>query len=666
MKKINRTVLLASTLFLTSAINLTDNAYANEDNKQLSNERVEKASEDSDLPVTNNEEELENQDFAEPSGEIEAKSYDNFDFDTNSDQSSLENPADFSDENADDKAQDLEEVSSDEALANEVSEETEESIELSEESDEPAQTSQEENPGQVEVDGDFSEERIPGVIYYDATSLDEGLENLRNDTTELKELHNEQTELKSENYYAENTGGYFVKKQNKINYYRNNKLVKNANIKVEDRIYRADKSGTITNPKNKWLNIGSDIYYNNSKGNILKGINEINKVKFYFSNEGALERNKKLITQGAYYELDNAGRMKTVNNRWVNVNNNIYRTLGNGKIAKGITKINDKDFFFDKEGKLQTNKKLILADKYYEVNPMGIVTNPKNKWVAVDGVSYRTKADGSLTRGIAEINGNTYIFNYKTGAMITGRPSITNGLYFSIDDKGIATLVKDDWVTYEGKTFHTNNAGYVKKGVWKINGNLYCFDDNGLVLNSTYIKKGIEYKTNEKGIATISGYKVAGEKNIDSVMDWMFNAKNNGMTYDMGPARTTEKSADCSSAVFRSLIYGGFLNKNAFIGNTETLFAMGRNGSIMYEISESEIDYGDIFVSGIPGRSLGEGGHTGFILNKAEDTIIHMNYSGNGVTVTPRVGHMGDKSGRPVRYYRLRNANSKRIFVDIK
>src|SRR5699024_4554021 len=411
------------------------------------------------LPVTNNEEELENQDFAEPSGEIEAKSYDNFDFDTNSDQSSLENPADFSDENADDKAQDLEEVSSDEALANEVSEETEESIELSEESNEPAQTSQEENPGQVEVDGDFSEERIPGVIYYDATSLDEGLENLRNDTTELKELHNEQTELKSENYYAENTGGYFVKKQNKINYYRNNKLVKNANIKVEDRIYRADKSGTITNPKNKWLNIGSDIYYNNSKGNILKGINEINKVKFYFSNEGALERNKKLITQGAYYELDNAGRMKTVNNRWVNVNNNIYRTLGNGKIAKGITKINDKDFFFDKEGKLQTNKKLILADKYYEVNPMGIVTNPKNKWVAVDGVSYRTKADGSLTRGIAEINGNTYIFNYKTGAMITGRPSITNGLYFSIDDKGIATLVKDDWVTYEGKTFHTNNAG---------------------------------------------------------------------------------------------------------------------------------------------------------------------------------------------------------------
>ena len=99
---------------------------------------------------------------------------------------------------------------------------------------------------------------------------------------------------------------------------------------------------------------------------------------------------------------------------------------------------------------------------------------------------------------------------------------------------------------------------------------------------------------------------------------------------------------------------------------TETLFAMGAKGTIMREISESDIDYGDIFVSGIPGKSLGEGGHTGFILNKKEDTIIHMNYSGNGVTVTPRKGYMGDRSGRPVKYYRLVGAKSDRMFVDKK
>lgn len=654
MKKINKTVLLASTLFLTSAINLTDNVYASEDNNSLAKESVDKSSEDSDKIIDNDQE------IPEGIKEIEGSLYTNVDY--NKEDESISDST-FSVDN--DLANDMSNSSYD--YKDESTElnltENEDSDEIRSEDESLNSDLDDEN---IEEDTDLNNKRIPGVIYYDATSLDQGLNEAKSNPTEIKELYNEQSEISSENYYADNAGGYFVQKNNRINYYKNNKLVRNANIRVNDRIFRADKSGTISNPKNKWLNIGKDIYYNNSEGNILRGINEINKVKFYFSNDGVLERNKKLITQGTYYEVDNAGRMKTVTNTWVNVNNNIYRTLGNGNLAKGITKIGDNDFYFDKSGKLQTNKKLILSNKYYEVNPMGIVTNPKNKWFALDGVSYRTMEDGSLAKGIAEINGNTYVFNYKTGAMITGRPSITNGLYFNINDKGIATLVKDEWVTYEGKTFHTNEAGYVKKGVWEINGNLYCFDGNGLVLNSTYMQNGIEYKTDSKGIAKISGYKVAGDKNIDSIMDWMFNAKNKGMTYDMGAGRGTEKSADCSSAVFRSLIYGGFLKSNAYIGNTETLFSMGANGSIMYEISPSEIDYGDIFVSGVPGKSLGDGGHTGFILNKNQDTIIHMNYSGNGVTITPRVGHMGDKSGRPVKYFRLRNATSKRIFVDKK
>ena len=297
---------------------------------------------------------------------------------------------------------------------------------------------------------------------------------------------------------------------------------------------------------------------------------------------------------------------------------------------------------------------------------MCIRDSPKNTWFALEGITYRTLADGSLAKGPVEINGNSYVFNYNTGAMITGRPSITNGLYFNIDNKGIATTVKDDWVTYEGKTFHTNSAGYVQKGLWEINGNLYFFNDNGMMVNSTFKQNGIIYKTDEKGIARISGYEVVGDRSIDSTIEWMFKAKNSGMTYHMGHLRKTEKAADCSSAVFRALIYGGFLKSDAYVGNTETLFSMGDKGDVMYEIRPDEIDYGDIFVAGVPGKSLGEGGHTGFILNKNQDTIIHMNYSGNGVTVTPRVGNMGDKSGRPVKYYRLKNAKSNRTFVNKK
>lgn len=623
MKKINKTVLLASTLFITSAINLADNAYANEDEKLFVKESVDKLSEDSEA--------------VDKTQEIETKSYTNLD--SIDKEPSLEDP-DVPVEN-EDKAP----VESLDQAVMEISEE---------------------NPKENTNDENTKKERIPGVIYYDNESLDNLIKEAKNTSKEVSELQNEQTNLDEENYYTGNAGGYFVKNNNKLNYYRNNKLVKNANIMVNGRIYRAGKTGTISKPKNRWLNIGNDIYYNDSKGNILKGISQIGKQKFYFSNDGVLQRNKKIITEGVYYEVDRVGKMNTAPNRWVNVNNTVYRTLADGKLAKGVTRIGNKDYMFGKDGVLQKNKKMILSNKYYEVDQAGVVTNPKNTWFALEGITYRTLADGSLAKGPVEINGNSYVFNYNTGAMITGRPSITNGLYFNIDNKGIATTVKDDWVTYEGKTFHTNSAGYVQKGLWEINGNLYFFNDNGMMVNSTFKQNGIIYKTDEKGIARISGYEVVGDRSIDSTIEWMFKAKNSGMTYHMGHLRKTEKAADCSSAVFRALIYGGFLKSDAYVGNTETLFSMGDKGDVMYEIRPDEIDYGDIFVAGVPGKSLGEGGHTGFILNKNQDTIIHMNYSGNGVSVTPRVGNMGDKSGRPVKYYRLKNAKSNRTFVDKK
>ena len=623
MKKINKTVLLASTLFITSAINLADNAYANEDEKLFVKESVDKLSEDSEA--------------IDKTQEIETKSYTNLD--SIDKEPSLEDP-DVPVENEDKAPVE----SLDQAI-----------MEISEE-----------NPKENTNDENTKRERIPGVIYYDNESLDNLIKEAKNTSKEVSELQNEQTNLDEENYYTGNAGGYFVKNNNKLNYYRNNKLVKNANIMVNGRIYRAGKTGTISKPKNRWLNIGNDIYYNDSKGNILKGISQIGKQKFYFSNDGVLQRNKKIITEGVYYEVDRVGKMNTAPNRWVNVNNTVYRTLADGKLAKGVTRIGNKDYMFSKDGVLQKNKKMILSNKYYEVDQAGVVTNPKNTWFALEGITYRTLADGSLAKGPVEINGNSYVFNYNTGAMITGRPSITNGLYFNIDNKGIATTVKDDWVTYEGKTFHTNSAGYVQKGLWEINGNLYFFNDNGMMVNSTFKQNGIIYKTDEKGIARISGYEVVGDRSIDSTIEWMFKAKNSGMTYHMGHLRKTEKAADCSSAVFRALIYGGFLKSDAYVGNTETLFSMGDKGDVMYEIRPDEIDYGDIFVAGVPGKSLGEGGHTGFILNKNQDTIIHMNYSGNGVTVTPRVGNMGDKSGRPVKYYRLKNAKSNRTFVNKK
>lgn len=651
MKKINKTVLLASSFLISQAFLLTDKTYASEEFKndyKLDLKESIDSSDNSELITsenftkvqTNTDQAAENQDAKPAESEIDTK---NEPVANKPEEASISD-GEISLENkqlVDDKASQAPSV---------------------DESQQADQSSDDLN----QIFGQ-SPKKLANVIYYDNSDLsipEVNKSEVSNEATNT--IHNSQTQIEEKKYYAPSTSGYFVKNKGKINYFRNNKLVKNESIKVKDRIYRADKTGSLSNPRNSWLNVGKSIYYNGKDGSITKGITQIKDQKYYFDNDGVLQRNQKLVTQNTYYEVNRLGQMKTAPNKWVNINGAIYRTQNDGSIARGITKVGNADYMFDNSGKLQTNKKLILNDKYYTVNATGVVTNPKNEWLAIDGLTYRTDKDGKIVKNVQEINNNTYVFDHKTGVMITGKTALANGKFFEIDNRGVATNPKDAWVTHEGKTFHTNANGYIQKGIWDIEGKTYCFDGNGLVRNSKYLQNGIEYTTDDKGLARRTGFEVKGDKNIDTVMDWMFQAKNKNMTYNMGAGRNTETQADCSSAVYRALIYGGFLKSDAYVGNTETLFAMGAKGEVMYEIKENEIDYGDIFVAGNPGQSLGAGGHTGFILNKQNDSIIHMNYSDNGVRVTPRKGRMGDASGRPIRYYRLVGAKSSRIFVDKK
>ena len=400
-------------------------------------------------------------------------------------------------------------------------------------------------------------------------------------------------------------------------------------------------------------------------GSITKGIAKIKDQRYYFNKSGELQRNKKIVTGQAHYQLGNDGSMKAPKNAWTTINNKKYYNDNDGKLLKGIAKISGTSYYFDNKGQLTGNKKLVTKDRYYEVNRNGIATNRKNAWFSIAGDTYRSDNNGKIVKGAKTINNNLYVFDGK-GKLALNKSSISAGKFYKSNAKGLATVIKNSWVELDGKKYHTNEAGYVKEGVWKIDGNYYYFTQNGLTPNKTITQKGVVYKVDANGVASKEDNNIPGAKNIDKVMEWMFNAKDRKMTYNMGAGRNSATQADCSSAVYRALIHGGFLNKGAWVGNTETLFQMGAKGKVMYEISENERQYGDIFVAGTPGGSMGAAGHTGFILNPTEDTIVHMTYSKNGVAVTPRKGYMGDSRGLPVKYFRLVGASSSGQYLNRK
>ena len=112
---------------------------------------------------------------------------------------------------------------------------------------------------------------------------------------------------------------------------------------------------------------------------------------------------------------------------------------------------------------------------------------------------------------------------------------------------------------------------------------------------------------------------------------------------------------DCSSSIHYALIAGGFLPKTAFIGNTETLFALARQGKVLKEIYDyKDVRPGDIFIRGGEGTSLGAKGHTGMFYKK--DGIIHSNYTNNGISKNDLSSYLtyflDRKRSRNERYFR--------------
>ena len=138
---------------------------------------------------------------------------------------------------------------------------------------------------------------------------------------------------------------------------------------------------------------------------------------------------------------------------------------------------------------------------------------------------------------------------------------------------------------------------------------------------------------------------VSGSSVGEAMIDWM-ESKIGKATYSMA-SRNGPYSYDCSSAVYSSMIYAGVLPAGHYLGSTETLFQ--EEGGLLQRIDRSQVQRGDIFVSGVPGGSSGAAGHTGIAYSPSE--IIHMTYGLNGIGITGIDGW----TGSPTRWYRIRS-----------
>ena len=120
---------------------------------------------------------------------------------------------------------------------------------------------------------------------------------------------------------------------------------------------------------------------------------------------------------------------------------------------------------------------------------------------------------------------------------------------------------------------------------------------------------------------------------INKAIDYMYQLKNRGVTYSMSGSRIgTDGTADCSGAVYISLVKGG-AKPHSYPVNTESEHAwLISNGFELIAFNkEWNMQRGDVLIFGLKGQSAGAGGHTAIAVD--HNNVIHCNYAHNGVSV---------------------------------
>lgn len=159
-----------------------------------------------------------------------------------------------------------------------------------------------------------------------------------------------------------------------------------------------------------------------------------------------------LNLDGNWYWLDPNQNGRLAQNGWFTYKANIYYAQENGAICKdGFQELGGSLFYFRSWGGAY-----------------------KNTFFTVGGKTYYAGADGSICRGITNLNGALYAFDDATGAQSKTEGWLKKGTtYYWIKDDG---TLQTGWLKYDKNWYWFYDDGTMMNSGWKeIGNNLYYF-----------------------------------------------------------------------------------------------------------------------------------------------------------------------------------------------
>ena len=156
-------------------------------------------------------------------------------------------------------------------------------------------------------------------------------------------------------------------------------------------------------------------YYLDEDGNPVYGEYRINRRSSYFDDKFGTQIIDRFAPNGHFYDQDGVF-VNLGTNRFVEIKGKWYYLNDRGQIIKGSHIINGAQLYFDENG-VQIKGNFDKDNRYYDEHTGKLVSN---RFVTVNDKSYFVGAKGVAMKGATRIDGKEYYFDKKTGAQVKG------------------------------------------------------------------------------------------------------------------------------------------------------------------------------------------------------------------------------------------------------
>ena len=256
-------------------------------------------------------------------------------------------------------------------------------------------------------------------------------------------------------------------------------LKKSSWVETEGKRYYANERAELY--KNQIITFGNTWYYMGADGSVQRGyIKAANGSLYYGDSEtGMLKKSSWVETEEKRYYANE--RAELYKDQIITFGNTWYCMGQDGSVQKGIVEINEKLYNVD-----ETSGKVIRKAQWVEKSGKRYYTNSdgvlyRNQVITFGSTWYCMGKDGSVQKGIVEVNGKLYYTDETTGQVIKKAQWIEqNGKRYFVTAEG--KLYQNQIITFGNTWYYMGADGSVQKGIVSNKGTYYFADsESGII-----------------------------------------------------------------------------------------------------------------------------------------------------------------------------------------